>query len=99
MTAADLIAAIASADPADLPAILTACASRLAEARSATPELPTQEPADDTSLTIEEAAALLRRSTKWVYRHRARLPFVKKIGARSYVCSKSALLRWRDRQR
>jgi len=77
--------------------VLAAVASRLAEPHPA-PEPPPHVAQDDPSLTIEEAAAFLRRSTKFLYRHRSRLPFIKKIGPRSYLCSKNAMLRWRDRQ-
>jgi len=99
----DLIAAIADLDPADAPAVLAAVAAQLAQlgqrpSGADDPAIKGAEYLPDESLTIEEAAACLRRSTKWIYRHRARLPFVRKIGPRSYLCSKSALLRWRDRQ-
>jgi hypothetical protein len=93
----DLIIAIRQLPHEDLAAVLAAVASRLAESRPA-PEPQLHGAQDDSSLTIEEAAVLLRRSTKFLYRHRSRLPFIKKIGPRSYLCSKSALLRWRDRQ-
>ena len=98
LTTAELIAAIAEIDPADAPSVMLALAARLQQARPA-PEQQPQDSGEDESLTIEEAAALLRRSTKWIYRHRERLPFIRKIGPRSYLCSKTALLRWRDRQR
>ena len=49
---------------------------------------------DDTYLTIKEAARLLHLLTKWLYRHRATLPFLRKLGPRSYVCSKLELNRW-----
>jgi hypothetical protein len=98
VTTIELIAAIADLDPAEVPAVLAAVAARLAQPRPVH-EPPPEPNGQDESLTIGEAAALLRRSTKWIYRHRARLPFISKIGPRSYLCSKSALLRWRDRQR
>jgi hypothetical protein len=97
MIVTDLIAAIACADPADCPAVLVAVAARLAQARQMPEPAPASD-AEDQSLTIEEAAALLRRSTKWIYRHRDRLPFIKRIAPRSYLVSKTGLLRWRDRQ-
>jgi Helix-turn-helix domain len=45
-------------------------------------------------LTIDEAAARIRRSKKWLYRHRESLPFVRKLGPRSYVVSKQKLESW-----
>ena len=97
MRLADLINEIGNLDPGDAPAVLAAVAARLAEPRLAE-KAQTEPNGEDESLTIEEAAAMLRRSTKWIYRHRTRLPFIRKIGPRSYLCSKSGLLRWRDRQ-
>jgi predicted DNA-binding transcriptional regulator AlpA len=95
MTAADLIDAISTIDRDQLPALMLAIAARIAEDKPAEPAVP--EP-DDTNLSMEEAAARLRRSAKWLYRHRTRLPFVRKLGPRSYVCSKNGLDRWVARQ-
>jgi hypothetical protein len=98
MSIAELIAAIAQLDPADAPAVLAAVAARLAEAH-ALPEPPVENGAyDDRNLTIEETAARMRRSTKWLYRHRATLPFVRKLGPRSYICSEQGLTRWLARR-
>jgi hypothetical protein len=99
--AAHILALIANLDPADAPAVMLALAARLQQARQVPAPaagLEQNNSTDDESLTIEEAAALLRRSTKWIYRHRGHLPFVRKIGPRSYLASKRGLLRWRDRQ-
>jgi predicted DNA-binding transcriptional regulator AlpA len=95
LTVDDLVTAIADLDPADAPAVLAAVAARLAKARSIE-ALPQPEPAasDDTNLTIEQAAKHICRSTKWIYRHREQLPFVRKLGPRSYIISKNALDRW-----
>lgn len=94
MTTAELIAAIAEIDPADAPAVLAAVASLLAQARPVASPLDRQEAPDDQSLTIEEAATLVRRSTKWIYRHRKQLPFVREMAPRSYIVSKNGLERW-----
>lgn len=93
MNVAELVRQIAGLPTEDVPAILAACASRLAETGSAAPEPHASEP-DDINLSIEQAAARLHRSTKWIYRHRATLPFVRKLGPRSYICSQNALNRW-----
>jgi hypothetical protein len=99
MSVTDIIAAISTLDPADCPALLAAIAARLSQGRGpAAAEPAAENPANDHNLTIEEAAALIRRSTKWIYRHRARLPFVRKLGPRSYICSQNALNRWLARR-
>lgn len=54
---------------------------------------------DDHLLTTEEAAKLLRRSTKWISRHRRNLPFARKLSERSWVYSEQALRRWLARQK
>ncbi len=98
MTTPDLMAAIAHLDPADAPAVLAAVAARLAEARNDESQPEPAAPADDTNLTIEETAKRLHRSTKWIYRHRATLPFIRKLGPRSYICSQNALNKWLARR-
>jgi hypothetical protein len=97
VTAAEIIGLLACLPPEDMPKIVAAAAARWAQKQPVMPP-PEVKSADDESLTIEEAAALLRRSTKWIYRHRAHLPFVRKIGPRSYLVSKAGLLRWCNRQ-
>jgi len=74
--------------------LLIAIAAVMSENQPAPEPTDQDAGAEDESLTIEEAAALLRRSTKWMYRHRDRLPFVKKIGPRSYLVSRPSLNRW-----
>jgi hypothetical protein len=53
-------------------------------------------PADthDQMLTVDEAAAFLRRKPQWIYRNAERLPFVKRITPRSLLCSKNGISRW-----
>ena len=94
MPLTDLIAAIQRADPADAPALLAAIASLLAE-HPATPA--TADSDNDMLLTVNEAATLLRRDPKWLYRHR-NLPFVRKVGNGLRI-SKRGLERWLDHQK
>jgi predicted DNA-binding transcriptional regulator AlpA len=94
MTASEVIAAIAELDDAGVSAVLTAIASRLAQPRPPVEPLPRDNRAGDETLTLHEAAAVLRRSTKWLYRHRATLPFVRKLGPRSYVVSRQKMENW-----
>jgi predicted DNA-binding transcriptional regulator AlpA len=98
MSAADLVRAIEQADPADAPALLAAIASLLAKRRlSNAEELKNVEPPDE-ALTLNEAAARIRRSKKWLYRHREALPFVRRLGPRSYMVSKQKLESWLARR-
>jgi hypothetical protein len=78
-----------------IPALIAALAARLLE-----PELV--EPVSDQPdrmLTTLEAAKLLRRSTKWISRHRASLPFARRLASRSWVFSESGLRKWLSRQK
>lgn len=97
MSLSEIIAEIERLDAAAAPAILAAVAALLAKAGDTPPELAAPEPGD-VNLSIEQAAAHLHRSTKWIYRHRAKLPFVRKLGPRSYVCSQNALSKWLARR-
>jgi Helix-turn-helix domain len=78
-----------------IPRLIVALAARLLDA----PEPAEPEAAEpDKLLTTEEAAALLRRSTKWISRHRRSLPFARKLSARSWVYSEQGLRRWLARR-
>jgi predicted DNA-binding transcriptional regulator AlpA len=81
-----------------IPALIAALAARLLEP---TPEPETEGPSTepDRMLTTEEAATILRRSPKWIYRHRKSLPFARKLGERSWVYSEQGLRKWLARQR
>jgi hypothetical protein len=69
-------------------------------ARLLEPE-PVEPPTDEQErmLTTEEAAKLLRRSTKWISRHRRNLPFARKLSERSWVYSEQGLRRWLARKK
>jgi hypothetical protein len=49
---------------------------------------------DDQWLKPAEAAVILRKTPRWIYRNARRLPFVKKMSGRSLLCSKSGLQKW-----
>ena len=54
-----------------------------------------QETADaDQMLTVDEAAELLRRKRRWISRHAATLPFVRRLTPRSLLCSRRGVERW-----
>jgi hypothetical protein len=55
-------------------------------------------PADDRMLLPAEAAALLRRKRRWIYRNADRLPFVRRISRKSLLCSENGIKRWLERQ-
>ena len=90
---------IAAIAVADIPAALTQLAAYQAQlaARLMVPAEPVDD-GDDLLLTTEEAAKLLRRSTKWISRHRRSLPFARKLSERSWVYSELGLRKWLSRQ-
>jgi predicted DNA-binding transcriptional regulator AlpA len=79
----------------DIPAIITALASRLiAEPMPAIDPVPQFD--EDRLLTTAEGAAMLGHSTKWIYRHAADLPFAKRIGPRDLRFSLHGLRKWQS---
>lgn len=54
---------------------------------------------DDQLLTVAEAATLLRRTSRWIFRNKARLPFVRRVGRRGLLCSKQGIATWLAGQR
>lgn len=50
--------------------------------------------ADDEMLTEAEAAKLIRRSSRWIWKNKHRLPFVRHISSRSMLCSKNGIEKW-----
>jgi hypothetical protein len=96
-------------DPATLPAAeipaalaqLAGWQTTLAARLMATPVSVREDAGDepDKMLTTAEAAALLRRSVKWLYRHQKDLPFARKLSERSWIYSEQGLHRWLARQR
>jgi Helix-turn-helix domain len=85
---------IASIPRSEIPKLLIALSARLLE-----PEPEPEPAADDKMLTTEEAAKLLRRSAKWISRHRRNLPFARKLSERSWVYSQTGLNRWLSARR
>ena len=86
---------IASIPRAEIPKWIIALTARLLEPEPVepTPDQP------DVMLTASEAAGRLRRSTKWISRHRRNLPFARKLSERSWVYSELGLRKWLSRQR
>ena len=65
------------------------------------PHRPTTDPAStapawsaDNLLTIDEAAAMLRVSPRWLYRHATTLPFSRKLSRKVLRFSRAGIARW-----
>jgi predicted DNA-binding transcriptional regulator AlpA len=72
----ELIAEIDHLDSRDIPAILAACAAKLAATRDGDQtDQPTASAEDDVLLTIEDVSQRLGKSKSWVYHQWRRLPF------------------------
>ena len=55
---------------------------------------PTAVPGEEDLLTIDEAAAMLRVSPRWLYRHAKALPFCRKLSRKVLRFSRSGIGRW-----
>jgi hypothetical protein len=92
-------------EQADIPAALAALSAlqgQLAARLMMTPPTPTSESttargSDDDLLDTMQAAALLKCSAKWLYRHAQQLSAVRR--GREYLWSRRAINRWLARQR
>ena len=51
-------------------------------------------PETDDLITVAEAAKILRRSPRWFWRHKRKLPFIHEISPRSLLCSKRGIANW-----
>ena len=74
-----------------LSALQTALATRLLQGGPSDDESPTAE--QDRLLTVDEAAAILGVTPKWLYRHK-RLPFVRPLSRKALRVSEAGLRRW-----
>ena len=83
-----------------LSVLQTALAARLAAGPPAQQgNGPAPSPAPDRLLTVAEAAALLRASPKYLYRHHKRLPFARPLGRRMLRFSEAGLQKWLAQKR
>lgn len=82
-------------------AVGNALGAALLSARAGNAEPPSVAPvdSDESWLTPDEAAPILRRKSRWIYRNAARLPFVRKVSGRGLLCSEKGLRRWLERQK
>ena len=83
----------------EIPAVLAQLAAYQAQL-AARLMIPAEvvDDGEDHLLTTEETATLLRRSTKWISRHRRSLPFARKLSERLWVYSEQGLRRWLARR-
>src|SRR5581483_4979322 len=88
--AANLPPGVAAAMLVQAAAVQSVLAARIASAETAAPAPAPADPADEM-LTPDEAAAILRRSRRWLYRNADRLPFVKRLSPKSILCSESGI--------
>ena len=95
-------------DPAALPAeaipavlsTLAAWQAQLAARLMVPAHTPAAEAGEaDVMLKVDEVAARLRKSKKWVYRRAKTLPFARRLGPRSWVFSQNGLDKWLPRQK
>jgi excisionase family DNA binding protein len=75
---------------AELAGLQARAAARLRQAD----EGPEPSPCVDRLLDVREAAARLGMSADWLYRHRDKLPFARRVGRRAVRFSEVDLERW-----
>jgi predicted DNA-binding transcriptional regulator AlpA len=91
--------------PAVLVALHLQCATALSAiglawaASGQSGQQATAENREDRMLTPDEAASILRRSKRWIYRHADHLPFIKRLSPKSVLCSEAGIKKWLERQR
>jgi predicted DNA-binding transcriptional regulator AlpA len=100
----ELPAAAATAALTGLAAVGALIAGNLRPAAGEpTPGRPGEAPADgfalaawsqDDLLTVSEAAAALRLSPRWLYRHAKTLPFARKLSRKVLRFSRAGIARW-----
>jgi len=89
---------VASIPREHIPAVIAALVARLlVEPELASPAAPSSAPAtqdEGPMLTPDEAATVLRRPRRWIYRNAKRLPFVRRISRKTLLCSELGIRRW-----
>jgi hypothetical protein len=84
------------ADLAELSSAQNALAAALLDSKQA-PHATAD--ADDRMMTADEAAVVLHHDRRWLYRHAADLPFVRRVSRKSFLCSEIGLRKWLAAQR
>jgi hypothetical protein len=73
---------------------LTVAQSALATRLVADEPAQTSTMPEDEMLSPEQAAVMLKQTRRWLSRNSHRLPFVKRISQRSFLCSKQGIAKW-----
>ena len=95
---------IGDLSPQEIPAILgeleelkaAAWAQLLAPTNGSNPAAT--KPQDGRWLTAAEAAALLRVTPRWLYRHQKKLPFARRLSRKCIRFSEAGLRRWQAKK-
>jgi len=66
----------------------------LAALRIAVSDAPAQRTSSTDLLTVSEAAALLKVTARWLYRHAGKLPFTRRLSRKVLRFSRTGLERW-----
>jgi predicted DNA-binding transcriptional regulator AlpA len=82
--------------------VASLCAVVAGEERPSSPALHSMPPDGRTAsswiegdlLTIDEAAAMIKLSKRWLYRHAKNLPFARKLSRKVLRFSRSGITRW-----
>jgi hypothetical protein len=95
----DLLRALLE-DPSKLAVLTPVQQQALIAGLCAAVDSPTRPAADapasgnEDLLTVDEAAAVLRVSPRWLYRHAKNLPFARKLSRKVLRFSRSGIVRW-----
>ena len=97
---------LAALPPEQIPSILARVAaiqSVLTARLLAIPPVPvaseSKSETTDQLLTAEDAAAILRVTPRWLYRHANRLPFTRRLSRKCLRFSEAGLRRWQASKR
>ena len=85
--------AIDACTPAKQTALLAAAAMQTAIAASGLADAPAQA-APAAPLSIDEAAAMIGKSRRWIFQNAARLQWAKRISRKTIMCDPEGLRRW-----
>jgi hypothetical protein len=103
-------ASAGSLPPEILDALMMRCltaqcaiaAALMARSKGSAPQsreqMSPEMPADDIMLKPTEAATMLRRKPRWLYRNKNKLPFVVQVSPRTILCSERGLRQWLKKQ-
>jgi excisionase family DNA binding protein len=88
------LSAITPEQERDLLAVLRAVVGGVPAGPLPAPTVVTSAWSEADLLTVDEAAAQLRVSPRWLYRHAKTLPFARKLSRKVLRFSRSGITRW-----